>query len=470
MASNLLSRLLPSASDEPFEVDRRSSSTGEHHDMDIDEENLEARFEAQDLENLLADASSSHMTTESTWRQPGPSQAAPLYDDDDVPESLLLEGGRDVPPPDSKQHQEPTGGLPPPVPGPSTRQTRAQWETTRRHQRLHDEDRTAPVPRWGVPGRQGQFTVDPQQKALWRWVNVSDLDTFLAEVYAYYTSCGIYSILLRRFLTLVQTAFVVGFITFLSWCIDYSSISQSHKMGEVLVPKCTKKMHGFWIFALWLFILYCLYSLVQLVLEFPRLKGMHDFYHYLLDIPDRDIQTVQWQHIVARIMALRDLNLTTATNLSAQTRKLLDHKSRQRLDAVDIASRLMRQDNFLIALFNKEILDVTIPVPFLGNRYVFSETTKWHVRLAIMDFVFSGPNNTFNPDFLKVNNRRELVKKLQARFFWVGIISIIYAPFTVVFVLASYLFKYFTVSICLPQSYVRADAVVGISQRSLPIR
>ena len=113
MASNLLSRLLPSASDEPFETAthnpqnrRSSSSTDERPEMDIDEENLEARFEAQDLENLLADASSSQMTTESTaflppsydrktgdtnppgrpsWRQQDPTRPAPLYDDDDVP-------------------------------------------------------------------------------------------------------------------------------------------------------------------------------------------------------------------------------------------------------------------------------------------------------------------------------------------------------------------------------------------------
>jgi autophagy-related protein 9 len=170
---------------------------------------------------------------------------------------------------------------------------------------------------------------------------------------------------------------------------------------------------------------------------------MHDFYHHLLDIPDRDIQTIQWQQVVNRMMALRDLNLATAT-VTPETRKILNSKSRQRLDAVDIAGRLMRRDNYLIALFNKEILDVTVPLPFLGNRYIFSETTRWHVNLAVMDFVFSGPNGQFNPDFLKERNRRELVKKLRTRFFWTGIISILCAPFAVVFVLASYMFKYFT--------------------------
>lgn len=467
MASNLLSRLLPSASDEPLEREphntqnrRTSSSTDERPDMDIDEENFGARFEAQDLNDLLAEASSSQMTTESravspeamrnpplgintaarapAWRQPGPARAVPLDDDDDVPQSLLLEGGLDPPP-------NPNQGLPPPVPGPSTRHTRAQWETTRQQQRLHEEDRRdAPARAWGGGRGGGRFTADPKEKALWLWVNQTDLDTYMRDVYEYYVGCGIYSMILRRILSLLQSAFVVGFITFLGWCIDYSKLSGSNKMSQVMVPKCTKNIHGFWIFALWVFTIYWLYSFYSLLTDFPRLRAMHDFYDYLLDIPDRDIQTIQWQQIVSRVMALRDLNLTTASNLSPETRKLLDSKSRQRLDAVDIASRLMRRDNYLIALFNKEILDVTVPIPFLGNRYIFSETTRWHVNLAVMDFVFSGPNGQFNQDFLKERNRRELVRRLRTRFFWTGIISIICAPFAVVFVLASYLFKYFT--------------------------
>lgn len=470
MASNLLSRLLPSASDDLLEQDasnnqnhRTSSSTDERPDMDIDEENFGARFEAQDLNDLLAEASSSHMTTESravspearrpappgintaarapAWRQPTPARAVPLDDDDDVPQSLLLEGGLDPPP---NPHQR-SDGLPPPVPGPSTRHTRAQWETTRQQQRLHGEDaRGTPVRDWGAIGRGGQFTADPKEKASWLWVNQTDLDTYMREVYEYYVGSGIYSMVLRRALSLMQSAFVVGFMTFLGWCIDYSKLSGSNKLSQVLVPKCTKEIHGFWIFALWVFTIYWLYSFYGLLTDIPRLRAMHDFYHYLLDVPDRDIQTIQWQQIVSRIMALRDLNLTTASNLSPETRKLLDSKSRQRLDAVDIASRLMRRDNYLIALFNKEILDVTVPIPFLGNRFIFSETTGWHVNLAVMEFVFSGPNGQFNQDFLKERNRRELVRRLKGRFFWTGIISIICAPFAVVFVLASYLFKYFT--------------------------
>lgn len=76
---------------------------------------------------------------------------------------------------------------------------------------------------------------------MWLWVNQTDLDNYMRDVYEYYDGCGIYSMLLRRVLNLAQSAFVVGFMTFLGWCIDYSKLSESNKMSQVLVPKCTKR-------------------------------------------------------------------------------------------------------------------------------------------------------------------------------------------------------------------------------------
>lgn len=226
MASNLLSRLLPSASDEPLDPEERRhharsrSAAAQLHAMDIDEENLEARFEPQDLDHLLADAESSQMGIESTpflshaaaRRGSNPSQPAAsgrsppprshlVDDDNEVPESLLLEEGRDGDsPPPTHRHAAP-GTLPPPIPGPSTRHTRAQWDATRRQQRLHSDNvGSPPVPRWASGD---QFIADPKERALWRWVNVSDLDPFLNDVYEYYIGHGIYSITLRRILALL---------------------------------------------------------------------------------------------------------------------------------------------------------------------------------------------------------------------------------------------------------------------------
>ena len=205
------------------------------------------------------------------------------------------------------------------------------------------------------------------------------------------------------------------------------------------------RIHGLWTFMLWVFALSWMYVAVGFIRDIPRLWNMHNFYHYLLEIPDRNIQTVSWQLVVSRLMALRDANLSTAQNVLPETRRILQDKSRQRMDAHDIANRLMRRENYLIALFNKEILDVTMPMPFLGKRQFFSRTTEWHVGLSIMDFVFDS-RNQINPLFLKEKHRRYLVEQLRHRFFLVGVISILCAPFAVSLFCVSYFFKYFSVS------------------------
>ena len=171
---------------------------------------------------------------------------------------------------------------------------------------------------------------------------------------------------------------------------------------------------------------------------------MHNFFHYALEIKDRDIQTVEWQHVVARLMALRDANFATS-NLPPSTRRLFHDKAKINLDALDIANRIMRRENYLIALFKKEILDVTINLPFGIQRQVFSRTTEFHVTLAVMDMVFN-EHNKINPEFLKERNRRHLVETLKKRFLMVGVLSCFVAPFSVCYVLISYVFRYSSVS------------------------
>jgi autophagy-related protein 9 len=242
MASNILSRLLPSAGDDgPSQPRRRSSLESDPEDtaaMAIDEENLGERFQDQDLEALLAEAAGSDIGTESVayppskstprrstgktetkskgkrnWLRQSPKTGAAVMDDDDddVPASLMLEGrkrasaGRD--PPRGRMPAAAIDEPPPPVPGPATRHARQQWEATRTQQRLHDHGAAGNAP--SIPrnpvrniGR-GIFHPDPKARAMWKWANVENLDNFLTQVYDYYMMKGIWSIALKRVLSLL---------------------------------------------------------------------------------------------------------------------------------------------------------------------------------------------------------------------------------------------------------------------------
>lgn len=237
-------------------------------------------------------------------------------------------------------------------------------------------------------------------------------------------------------------AFVVSFSTFLTSCIDYKLVPKSKKMKDILIPQCTKNMSGSANLLIWLFAFLWICKVFQYGYDFRRLRRMQNFYHYLLEISDTDIQTVSWQEIVKRLMLLRDSNPATAAGVKEKHRRFLGSQSKQRMDAHDIANRLMRRDNYLIALINKEILDLTLPVPFFRNRQLLSKTLEWNLSLSILDFVFD-ERGQVRPLFLKEKHRKALSDGLRRRFLFAGVMNVLCAPFIVMFFILLYFFRYF---------------------------
>ncbi|GME27332.1 Autophagy-related protein 9 [Neofusicoccum parvum] len=480
MASNLLSRLLPTAdensayeplSQHPPRVRRPDSDNAS---LTLDEENLEARFQDTDLEHLLAEAADSQLTTRSPtfdpnnnhmpppattshrpkWMHSAPSRPPPagVDEDDDVPASLLLDSDRPAAAPSKerqrqrqRQHDPRPGRLPSPVPGPSTRTTRAQWNTTRTQQRLHDDFSTGPPQRQfrSQLGANGILFTDPKEEAMWRWANVHNLDRFLTEVYNYYQGHGMYSILLTQYLNLLRTISIVATCTILVFCINYKKIHQSSSLSDIFVEDALKNIHGLWLFGLWIFIVIWVYKFIQVTLSIRPLWLMRNFYKYLLDIPDSDIQTATWQLVVSRLMALRDANLTTAENISAQDRRELGANSKQRMDAHDIANRVMRRDNYLIAMFNKDIPNLTVSLPLLGDIQFFSRTMELLLETCVMQFVFTVDGHV-RREFLTTKERRHLIDCLNMRFKKAAIMSVFIAPISVIYFFVSYFFHYFS--------------------------
>ncbi|CZS98372.1 probable Autophagy-related protein 9 [Rhynchosporium agropyri] len=470
MTSNLLSRLLPQNPQgrsiyDDLRAHDEESDLEEQAGLALDEENLGFR----DDELGAADDFGEHsrITTESTAFLPSNqhnigggsapraklqsrwmAQSPRLMDedgDDDVPASLLIEGNELPGPSSPSKSRTRTGKVPKrhaAIPGPSNRETRAHWEAAQAQQRLHREGDASPgLPQ---PARHhfGPLSGSAREKAMWRWINVVNLDGFIEEVYGYYTGAGIWCIVLDRALNLAQIIFVAVFTTFLTQCVDYSAIPRSKKLSQVLVPQCTKNISGMPNVAIWLFTLHIFWRVYQLLIDIPRLLRNRDFFVHLLEVPDGDMQTISWQDVVARIMALRDANPITTENISPQARKYLGSQSKQRLDAHDIANRLMRKENYLIAMFNKDILDLTLPFPFLQDRQLFSRTLLWNLDWCVMGLIFNDSGQV-RQLILKDSHRRQLSEALRGRFLFAGFMNVIFAPVIVIYLMIVYFLRYF---------------------------
>lgn len=196
-----------------------------------------------------------------------------------------------------------------------------------------------------------------------------------------------------------------------------------------------------------------IWSLSTLLHQLPRLWEMRDFYDHLLGIPDKDMQSVTWQYVVRCLMDLRDQNPLTADRdaLSSENRRWLKGQSKQRMDAHDIANRLMRKENYWIAIINRDILDCSVQIPFLGRRQFYTRTMEWNLGVAVSAFVFDD-NGQIKPEFLTSKNRAQLVSTMKKRFRQVAIYNCFVCIFSVIiFVLVRFL-TYFTV--CLTNRYL----------------
>ena len=235
MASNLLSRLLPSVSGSPSvyerlrELDQSSDTTDleARAGLILDEENL--AHPNSELDPALADTMASHSVLGDSFpvesrrpreiRHTRPRARKPSWApqtsggdeadeaDDDVPLSLLVEEeqiGTPASPeyPRTDRNRDQLGSIP--VAGQATGSTRAKWQATQEQQRLYQDPQSVP-PHGARPDRVIDRLAlgDPKMKAMWRWANIENLDNFLWEVYDYFIGNGIWCILLSRVLSLL---------------------------------------------------------------------------------------------------------------------------------------------------------------------------------------------------------------------------------------------------------------------------
>ena len=100
-----------------------------------------------------------------------------------------------------------------------------------------------------------------------------------------------------------------------------------------------------------------------------------------------------------------------------------------KLDAHDIANRIMREENYLIALFNKDLLDLRVPLPaFLksslnldanGNGMTLTTALEYNLRITLMYFLFDRRGRV-REVFLSSKNRSKLIEEYVSQLFPVG--------------------------------------------------
>lgn len=226
-------------------------------------------------------------------------------------------------------------------------------------------------------------------------------------------------------------AFVVFLTYVMVYCVDYDVLfnvkpSLEYKSFWSLIDLGQLGRLSFFPFiCLSLFLMFLGFQAFQIVRDYPRLRGMFEFFTVLLEIPDEELSTCDLQVIINKIVKLQE-----------------EHRlSVDRLNALDIANRIMRKENYLIAIFNKEVLNLTLPIPFYSSKPLLTKLLEWNLSYCILNYVFD-EKFTIRQGFLKDTQRDQLAHGLKKRFFVMGVVNIILSPFILVFLIMYFFLRY----------------------------
>jgi len=285
------------------------------------------------------------------------------------------------------------------------------------------------------------------------WAPVANLDVFFQAMYKYYQNKGFHSILAAGATNLVSMAFTVALSTWLFAYVDWGRLTTCHDEESCLPFKEYLHGRGMWRYGLvWvyclLFVLYWGVSCYWFLLTLKDAVEMEKVYTERLGISNEELGAIEWHEVVSRFLAKQR---------SGEYRVSIHGE----ITAKDIACRIMRRENFMIALMNRRVLDLALPRPAVvvsaavaaaagvggggmeggggvgGRRRrrpqdeFLTRNLEWSLHVCVLSDLFN-EEFTLRRDFLtdEAGLRRKIVM--------VGLIQLALMPFLLVFMVMQF--------------------------------
>eukprot|EP01039_Chlorochromonas_danica_P004357 gene4357-4778_t len=260
-----------------------------------------------------------------------------------------------------------------------------------------------------------------------RWRYVKNLDGFYHNMYDLYASKGLAAILLSESCALLSLAFTIFFsvylIAFLNWsallaCTDEEScvnanLSLSRNPFRTSPTWFTLVVAVYVILAAALWVYQCLSSLQTI----SKAVEMEEFYRVQLGITGQEMQTMAWHKVLERFIERHEAGYFRIS-------------VKDKITIHDIVFRIMRKENYLIALINQEQLHLFPPwwmEPFLSSDSLYMNSLmEWSLSYCITDSMFTD-------DFKLSESFIQDVEGLQFRFQILGIAHFLSLPFLLLY-------------------------------------
>ena len=249
------------------------------------------------------------------------------------------------------------------------------------------------------------------------------LDHFLTRCYTYYAEHGFAAIVTQSIAQLLTSLFSIGFFLFLALFIDWGALISCGRGASADVcqtifswpPELTHTIK-FVLLSGALFTVYWLWTLYALIRSMIGARRIQRFYGQKLGIDDQQLQMLTWSQVVDRIVSKQQQGVLGVIH------KPLSH--------LTIANRIMRSDNFMVALINDDVLNLKG-----GREWLFSSALCGNLQYSLFSLLFLGGEGQVNQHLLNTPF------VLQRKFCTLGLINLVLTPFFLVYTLMMFFFK-----------------------------
>ncbi|CAK4647403.1 hypothetical protein LEN26_005346 [Aphanomyces euteiches] len=259
---------------------------------------------------------------------------------------------------------------------------------------------------------------------------VENVDAFLIALYNYYYHNGAACYMGKEIVQLFNLLFTVCASSFLLGCVKWNELRNC----PTSEGGCKRPFSDFisWHFdgnlfstvVLFYFMIFFVFWVTRVVAFASNARDvwdMHGFYVEKLRIDAHQIQTMTWDEVVDRLLVL----LPQANDRPSLTH----HRSSYQLQVdpkalstpLDIARRVMRKENYMIACMNSPLFQTELPSWVrLSSHVIFSRNMEFNLQMCVLDPMFS-------------STRPQSAEELKKRLTVAGIVNLLLIPFLLLF-------------------------------------
>ena len=243
------------------------------------------------------------------------------------------------------------------------------------------------------------------------------------DIYSYYHKKGLTMYILECLSQFVMSLIITFSPIFLFGCLNWSNITKSHSISEVILPFSEGFLNANFFFKL-SFILYAIYTLIlfiQFLSTLPRFISLKNYYSKKLSISDSDLCVIEWTEVVDSINVadpLRSISLLT------------------------IAQDVTRQSNYICAMVD----DVSVFSWRLPWKNELQQMPMNNLFFFCLNYALQGTifNQRREPQVCGIQNiqAKQKQESLSSKFKAIGIILLLIAPFAFLYEILYTLFHY----------------------------